>query len=99
MSMFNGIDWAKNGHYSECFHELLKGKKLRKEISDGLFSVLEMKKSGMERTNTNLKENGIVLVMVSNFEDSGHPVFRARRSLDRGFLKKDRWEMYDSLQR
>ena len=27
-------------------------------------------------------------VMVSNFEDSGHPAFRATSALDRGFLKK-----------
>ena len=32
--------------------------------------------------------NSTADVMVSNFEDSGHPVFRASSALDRGFLKK-----------
>ena len=37
-------------------------------------------------------------VMVDNFKDSGHPVFRASCALDRGSWK-ERWTMYDSLQR
>ena len=32
--------------------------------------------------------NSTADVMVANFEDSGHPVFRASSALDRGFLKK-----------
>ena len=37
-------------------------------------------------------------VMVSKFEDSGHPVFRASSALDRELFQKRKGEMYDSLQ-
>ena len=37
-------------------------------------------------------------VMVENVKESGHPICRVSRALDRGFLTKKRWTMYDSLQ-
>ena len=60
--------------------ELRQGGSCRKQIRlDRFFSVLVMKKNWMESTITNLEESETELEMscFANFEDSGHPVFRA----------------------
>ena len=83
MSFFNDTDWTKNG----VFFEFSNGKRLRKEISIGtlVFSVLEMKKNGMELTITSLlKDNGILPQM------PWYPISK---------IADIQWrEMYDSLQ-
>ena len=45
------------------------------------------RRSGMERTPTNLQENGNItaFAMVDDFDDSAQPVIRATSALDQGF--------------
>ena len=45
---------------------------------------------GMHHYKPEAKWNSAADVVDSNFEDSGHTVFRASSALDRGFLKKNR---------
>ena len=56
----------------------------------GSFSVLEMKRSGMELFLFHLKENEILQTLKwwNGFKDTGHPVFKSFRALSRGILKK-----------
>ena len=59
-----------------------------------------MKKNGTERTTTNLKDwNSTVSVIELEFEESGHPVFRASNALDRWFSENAKWNVLDALQR
>ena len=41
-------------------------------------------------TRTNRMDNGVAEVMMLNFSDTGHPVFRASSALQRGDLKSKR---------
>ena len=66
MSMFNDIDWTKEGKFFRQFVEFREGKRLRKKGSRadiGHSSVHEKKTNGVERTLTNLKENGMKSLM------------------------------------
>ena len=62
----------------------------RFQLGHWSFLGLGEEENGTERTHTNLKHkwNSTADVVVSDFEHSGHPVFRASSALDRGFLKK-----------
>ena len=69
-----------------------KIKRLRKKISVGMWvfsrSWWGRKWYGTQNCKPQGQWNYAADVMVSKFEDSGHPVFRACSALDRGFFKK-----------
>ena len=69
MSMFNDIDWTKDGNYKECFRILSE------MVRDGLGE--EEKWYGTQNYKPEGQWNSTADVMVSSFEGSGHPVFRA----------------------
>ena len=59
MSMFNDIDWTKNGNSAECISnskQVITQEIFREDI--GHASVQEVKKKGMGRMLTNQKGNG-----------------------------------------
>ena len=83
MSMFNDIDWTRK----EIVFRIQKSHGIREKIlagTQGRFSVLETKRSGMERFLTRLKDNGTL----EGFKDKSHPVFKSFGALSRGILKR-----------
>ena len=92
MSMFNDIDWTQKGNYKECFSNFDKVKDFEKKISVGTWSFLgpgeKEKWHGTHYYKPEGQWNTTAGVMVADFKDSGHPVFRASSALDRRFLKK-----------
>ena len=65
MSMFNDIDWTKQGNYNESFSKSEKVKDFAKRFPLGHWSFLGQgdEENGMERTITNLKDSAILLQM------------------------------------
>ena len=62
MLMFNDIDWTRKGNDEICFSNSEKKSRNTRRNSrrdTGRSSVLEMKRSGMEKQSTFLKESGI----------------------------------------
>ena len=80
-SMYIDIDWSEG-------EEISTKTDFRRDI--GLFSVLVMKKEwyGTHIYKLEGKWNHSADVMMLNFVESGHPVFRPTSASDRGFLRK-----------
>ena len=49
----------------------------------------DQKRNGMRQTLSSLEENGVAELMMVNLSESGHPIFRATRALERGTLKSN----------
>ena len=92
MSMFNDIDWTREGNDGICISNSEKSRNTRRDslMDTGRFWVLEMKRSGLELFVTHLKENGTLqpLRWWNDSKDTGHPVFKSISALSRGILKK-----------
>ena len=90
-------DWTKKGHSVECFSNSEKSKGLRKNVPRGHWSFFGPGEENTRHGTHTYKPEGqwklTADVMVDNFKESGHPIFRASSALDRGLLRK----MYDSL--
>ena len=89
MSMYNDIDWSKGGEFfNECFTNSLKVRDYAHRCPKGRGSFLgpgtEEKCYGAHTYKPEGKWNHPADVMMLNFADSGHPVFRATSALDRG---------------
>ena len=92
MSMFNDIDWTEEGNHDECFSSSENVKDFAKKIPLGHWSFLgpgeQEKWYGTHNYKPEGQWNTTADVVVANFKDSGHPVFRASSALDRGILEK-----------
>ena len=73
MSMFNDIDWIRNGNSKESFSNSQKG------LGHWSFLGLGEEEEWYGTQNYKLEGpwNSTADVMVANIEDSGHPFFRA----------------------
>ena len=78
--------------FLECFSNSEKAKDFAKRFPLGHWSFFDpgekVKWYGTHNDKLEGQWNTVADVIVANFKDSGHPVFRASSSLDRGFLKK-----------
>ena len=87
MSMFNNIDWTRNGYYKECHSNSEMERDQAKKFSLGHLGE-EENWYGTQNYKLEGQWNSIADVMVANLLDSGHPFFGASCALDRGLLRK-----------
>ena len=90
MSMFNDIGRTKKRSFKECFSNSEKVKGFAKRVPLGHWSFLGPGEENVYGTHNYKPEgqwNTTADVMVDNFKDSGHPMFRAASALDLEFLR------------
>ena len=92
MSMFNDIDWTRRGNSEQCISNPEQGKNYAKKFTQGHWTFLGLvsEKKWYGESNHLLKENGqdTANMMVEQFEETGHPVFKGVSPLARGILRK-----------
>ena len=92
MSMYNDIAWQAKGNKERCEKQFTDSCELCSQIPSRslVFLVgLDQKKSGTEHTPTNQMDpwDRMAEEMMANFFGSGHPIFRASSSFERGELR------------
>ena len=92
------------GNHENCTANSMNIAAYAEKFPRGCWSFLgpgcEKKWYGTHVSKPNGEWNKTAEVMMLNFAESGHPVFRATSALERGELKKQRrWKEVHSLQR
>ena len=83
MSMYNDIAWQEKGNTGRCEHNQIPSRSLI------FLGDLDQKRNGTEPTLTNPTDlwDKIAENMMTNFSESGHPMFRAFSAFKRGELR------------
>ena len=92
MSMFNDIDWTRTGNSEQCFSNSEHVKNYAKKFTQGDWTFLwpgsEKKWYGKPNYLPEGKCQDTANMMVKQFEESRHPVFKGVFPLTRGILRK-----------
>ena len=92
VSMFNDIDWKKNGNSAECIWTSKHVSDYAKEFPRGHWSFLgpgnEEKWYGTYAHKPEGTRDQQGNQTIDQFQQSGHPIFRGTSALDRGVLKR-----------
>ena len=89
MSMYNDFKWGAPGNGENCMAISMNVAAYANKFPQGCchFWDLVLRKSGTRVNKPNGEWSKIAEVMVLNFAESGHPVFRATSASGRGELK------------
>ena len=92
MPMFNDIDWTIRGNSKQCISNSEQVKNYAKKFTQGHWTFLglgsEKKWCGKSNYFSEGKWQDTANMMVEQFEESGHPVFKGVSTLARGILRK-----------
>ena len=90
--MYKYIIWRRLGNHENCMANSMNGAACAKKFPHGCWSFLgpgcEKKLYGTHVSKPNGEWNKTAEVMMLNFAETGHPVFRATSALQRGEFKK-----------
>ena len=99
MSMFNDIDWTKNGNHKGLSNSwTVKSSAKSSQLGYWLFSRSWLWRCGTHNGKLEGQWNATADVMVYNFGDSGHPVFQSHKCVSARILEKEKLDMYDWVQ-
>ena len=92
MSMFNDTDWTRRGNSEQCVSNSDQVKNYAKKFTQGHWTSLELGSEKKWYGKSNYLPEGkwkdTANMMVEQFEESGHPVFKGVSTLARGILRK-----------
>ena len=92
MSMYHDMKWRTQGNHENCTANSMNIAAYAKKFPRGCWSFLgpgcEKKWYGTHVSKPNGESNKTAEVMMLNFAERGHPVFRATSAVERGELKK-----------
>ena len=91
MTMFNDIDWTKEGNSEMCISNSINIKNFAERISQGHWTFFEPEDEKKCYRPLSYKLDGqwdsVPSSVVQRFAETGHPIFKGTSALSRGILK------------